>query len=204
MKPTKSIKEIMSETPEESVCNIKRSLTSTTNAKKLIAVRVVRLEKDKPKGEDLAKFIQRKLGIDIKEVTQHVYELAHIVRAVQSGKVNVSEDQFWKLTTYNLVQLSAFITKEKFKAHLDEATEVVTKGVKVRDGLRAIRKVANGDKPGKVAILHDPKLMARIVKEIENGDAELLTSYSEIFGKLNSLVEKAFDLESEESKRKTA
>ncbi len=190
------IKDIMQQSESDNLVGLKTEITKAQNAKKRIAVRLVSLEQHMPEGTSLNKWATKVLGFEIRKTVQHVYELAHIVRGVIAGNLGISEPDYWKMSQNDLVQLSAFITKDEYKPRLAEAVEAVKSGEKVRQKLAAIRKEINGprkskpkqdEKPEpeqprekiKVSLL-EPVIVRELKNEVDRSTAEQLHAIEEV------------------------
>ena len=193
-KSASKIESVMGMEHKKNVSSLKGTLTRAASTKKQVALHLVSMEQHMPDGEkSLAKWADKILGIEIRKTVQHVYELAAILRGVIDKSLGLTEADYWSMGQNDLVQLSAFITKDEFKPRLNDAVEAVKSGEKVRAKLAAIRKEVNGtkappkppkdDKPDsekiEISIL-EPVVVRALKNEIDFADAKKLKAIEEV------------------------
>jgi hypothetical protein len=141
-KQMKTVSDFKVLSPEGRVTNLKSRVTKATTAKKEIMKLLIAGEEcgdfGSGKGEMNA-YALKITGHDLRREIQGTYEGCNVLRAIRSGKLAMTEDEFDSkpFGSFPLIMLSGFMTKSP--ENVSEALEIIRSGIDVTKRLQALR-----------------------------------------------------------------
>jgi hypothetical protein len=165
------LQSILEKSDKQNAAEIAKSCKSHQTQTVNIWKRVFAITRDlKSSDKKINATVKEKLGFDIREEIQHVYQGRNLVAAINDGTTIMTESQLDSIrSTYNAVLFVGFIGSDNEQ----EALEIILSGEAVRPRLK---ELAGHAKPAKKST---GPTRAELMEEIERLKAELETVTAE-------------------------
>lgn len=207
---------------------LQSTVLSARKAQKIVAkILTIASELGDFKEGEMNTYSNRITGVELRRELQGTYECVNVLKAIRANAMTMTEQEFDDCPMFGAIILSSFLAKSPEK--VEDALAIIRKGEDVtkklkelRGGEKPAKEKSEGNTSGESGesapeiqtlptnadtfviphneyVTNHAPLVARILKEIENADAEDLTVLSNIYRKIQNKIDQAVKLKSKKA-----